>query len=226
MSKNAQGYMGTQVGKLGTAVGRRFRGAQVYSAYQPFVRNPRTDGQKKQRKIFAQYAVMAKALMLTLRLGMKDAIKGTTRGVRNAFFHENWKRNVVTVTSGGELSINYGDMIVAKGGLAEVSFGNPDFDTAGQVKVDFETHDPIAGEGVTYDEDDMVYICAYQPDTQKCALSDGVKRSALSATLEVPAVWSGLRVHVYGFVVGKDDPDFEFANVPSNSAYIGQGDIN
>lgn len=225
MSKNVKGYMGIQVGKLGPAVGKIFRGRQVYAAYNSLVNNPNTKRQAGVRKVFTAYVTMAKALYLTLLVGMKEAIKGTSRDVRNAFFHENYKRNVITLTSGGELSFNYADMIISKGGLYEVSFGNPDFDTAGQVKVNFETLE-TGGEGIVYDEDDLVYICVYQPDTKKSVLSDGVKRSALTVTCEVPAAWSGLRAHVYGFAVGKDDPDYMYQNMPSDSTYIGQGDIN
>lgn len=226
MSKNVKGYMGIQVGKLGPAVGKIFRGKQVYAAYNSIVNNPKTKRQLGVRKVFTAYVEMAKALYLTLLVGMKEAIKGTSRDVRNAFFHENYKRNVVTLTSGGELSVNYGDMIVSKGGLALVEFGNPDFDTAAQVTATFTTPEPAAGDGIIYDEDDLVYLCVYQPDTKKSALSEGVKRSSEHITCEVPAAWSGLRVHVYGFVVGKDDPDYMYQNMPSDSAYLGSGDIN
>lgn len=218
MAKNAQGYMGTQIGKLGTAVGRRFRGIQVYSAYQPFVRNPKSAGQKKQRAIFSQIIAMGLAMRKGLELGMQSYIKGTTRDARSAFFHLNYR--AVSVTSGGEISTNYGDLRVAKGTLEEVSFGNPDFDTAAQVTVPFST---IMADA---NENDLVYLVVYQPDTQKCVVSDGVKRSNEHVTCDVPAVWSGLRVHVYGFAVAEDDPDNPAQGAVSNSAYIGQGDIN
>ncbi len=40
MSKNAGGYMGIQIGKLGPAVGSMWKGKNVYRSYNPFVKPP------------------------------------------------------------------------------------------------------------------------------------------------------------------------------------------
>ena len=49
MSKNAGGYMGIQIGKLGPAVGSMWKGKNVYRSYNPFVKTPHTPGQQEQR---------------------------------------------------------------------------------------------------------------------------------------------------------------------------------
>ena len=59
MSKNSGGYMGVQVGKLGPAVGSMWKGRNIFRAYNPFVKNPRTEKQQLQR---ARFSVIAKAL--------------------------------------------------------------------------------------------------------------------------------------------------------------------
>ena len=53
MSKNFKGYLGDQIGKLGTAVGRKWKRKMVYSAYQGKVKNPNTEEQQLVRARFA-----------------------------------------------------------------------------------------------------------------------------------------------------------------------------
>lgn len=216
MGKMRMGILDGFIGKVGTVVGSFWKGKKVLRGYNEFGANPRTKKQKAVRARFAQLVEMAATFLPALRLGMGEYAKRRQSTEIGNFVKENW--GAVTITSGGELSVNYGDIVVGQGRLAEVSFGNPDFDTAGQVTATFSSIDKDANE------DDLVYLFVYQPDTGKGVLSDGVKRSTESATVEVPSVWSGLRVHVYGFAMGYEESDEK--GVSSKSAYVGSGDIN
>ncbi len=49
MSKNINGIMGPQVGKIGTVVGYVANGKMIYRAYQRYVKNPQTPAQQAHR---------------------------------------------------------------------------------------------------------------------------------------------------------------------------------
>jgi hypothetical protein len=90
------------------------------------------------------------------------------------------------------------------------------------VTVQFDAVAGVTNSG----SDDKVYLFVYQPDTGQSVLSTPVKRSERSITVAVPSEWSGMRVHLYGFVVGAtESKEMNTFGMVSPTTYVGTGDI-
>jgi hypothetical protein len=72
-------------------------------------------------------------------------------------------------------------------------------------------------------DEDNIYVFAYCPDAGNGVLSAPARRTD-GATLSVryPSSWSGLEVHVYGFVMGGIAKTM---GVASNSEYVGHAEL-
>lgn len=223
MSKNAKGILGQQVGKVGPVVARRFRDLEVYSAYQPKVKNPRTQKQQLNRLRFATISSLAHGFGCAVRLGFGAAVRGTKESMRNRFT----KLNIANVEAIGQDSVNvdYTALVVAQGGLCPVHFNSPLFDTPNSVMVGF---DELNANACQKTANDKVYVVVYNPDAKLAVVGEGVARSEQKAMVEVPSTWNGCKVQVYGFVRNDGEANTEFsiaAGECSDSQYIGSGSI-
>lgn len=214
MSKNAKGYMGDQIGKLGPAVGRRWKGKMVYSAYQPVVRNPRTDRQLLVRARFTALIGLGRTFHTATLLGMASRARSLQITDSNLFFSVNY--GAVSGTTPDALTVNYEQLKVAAGPVATVGFGAADYDTPQHIEV------LIASDGLDQagaSTSDSVYLAACCVGTKACVVSNGrATRSDESVSLEVPSSWQGQRVHLYGFVCDTNGQ-------ASDSVYIGSGTV-
>lgn len=223
MSKNMKGILGAQYGKIGPVVGRKFREENVYSAYQKNVSNPRSAAQVAHRHRFRALSTLSHDMACGAIFGFRTAAKGTNLSPRNLFQKTNW--NSVTATSSGTVNIDYTGMAISKGGLSTVNFDMPNFDIPLKVKVDFAEF----GAPCQRTADDRVYIYAYCPDAKQGIMSAPVKVDEAVIEMEVPSIWTGMRVHVWGFV-RNDGPADEAKDIPagecSPSHYLGSGSIS
>ena len=216
MSKNFKGYMGDQIGKLGTAVGRRWKRKMVYAAYQGRVKNPRTEDQMLVRARFKQLGEMSGSFLNAIKLGLAIQAEKHDYTEVDHFIKRNW--NAVTASEPDEVTVDFGALVVSEGHLTEVSFKTPSFAEEKKVTVAFDSNsDSEDAKG-----DDKVYLFVYQPDINRGVMTLPVSRSAGTITATVPARWSGMQVHVYGFTVGGDPSNM---GNPSDSTYIGSGTI-
>lgn len=214
-------------GKVGTVVGAFWKGKKVMRGYNEFAANPRTRSQRLNRARFGTLMTMEPAFMPILRVGLGILADKRSNTEGNNFVNLNWR--AVTATTPEEVSVNYSTLKVSKGNLPQVNFHTPDFETEGEVSVTFDS-----AMGATYaGEDDKVYLFAYQPDLNQSAMGRPVLRQTGSISLAVPSTWSGMKVHLYGVVVGKSDtydpltPELgenNFGKV-SDTVYVGTGDI-
>lgn len=222
MSKNVAGILGNQYGKVGPVVARKFREENVYSKYQPNVKNPRTEKQMVQRARFKALSELAHAFACGARMGFIQAASGTNMSPRNLF----QKLNFPNVSASGPESVNvdYTAIQVAKGALARVAFSGPRFDTPNQVDIDWTQN----GAPCQMTEDDMVYVVVHCPDARSTIVSNPVKRTEETTSVTVPSHWNGMKVHVYGFVRndGADNTEFGIPHGEcSDSVYCGTGNI-
>lgn len=223
MSKNMKGILGAQYGKIGPVVGRKFREENVYSAYQKNVFNPRSEAQTRHRARFRVLSTLSHDMACGAIFGFRTAAKGTNLSPRNLFQKTNW--DCVTATGAGTTMIDYTGIQVSKGGLSTVNFSQPSFDVPMHVAVDFEEF----GAPCQRTENDRAFVYVYCPDAKQGILSSPTKLDEGKVELDVPSLWTGMKVHVWGFVrnegpanVEKDIPAGECS--PSN--YCGTGNIS
>lgn len=223
MSKNVKGVLGQQVGKVGPVVARKFRNLEVYSAYQPNVKNPRTQKQQLNRLRFSTISSIAHGFGCAVRLGFGAAVRGTKESMRNRFT----KLNIANVTAIGTDSadVDYTAFVVAQGGLCPVYFNSPLFDTPNTVEVPF---DDVMANACQKTANDKVYVVVYSPDANLAVIGEGVERKAQKVDVQVPSNWNGTKVQVYGFVRNDGEANIELdiaAGECSDSHYIGAGTI-
>ncbi len=219
MALYKNGILGAYRNKVGTVVGRIWRGKDVVAAMPKSMHNPNTDPQKKIRSRFAVIGRLAASLLNALNIGLHNIYMKRQSTAIGEFVRLNWD----AVTAAGEtVTTDYSSIKIAKGNLVGVLFGTADFDTPQQVEVSFESNEEADGTSL----DDKVYLLVYCPDADAAILSAPVKRSVSSVSLMVPAYWGGMTVHLWGFTKGDGMTNMgDNRGKISNSTYIGSGII-
>lgn len=219
MALYKNGILGAYRNKVGTVVGRIWRGKDVVAAMPKSMHNPNTDPQKKIRSRFAVIGRLAASLLNALNIGLHNVYMKRQSTAIGEFVRLNWD---AVESSGATVTTDYSAIKVAKGNLVGVLFGTPDFDTPQQIVVSFESNEEADGTSL----DDKVYLLVYCPDADAAILSAPVKRSARSVSLMVPSYWSGMAVHLWGFTKGDGMTNVgDNRGKISNSTYIGKGNI-
>lgn len=204
-------------GKVGTVVGSFWKGIPVMRAYVRRIRDRKNTPQLLIRARFATLGELSSAFLAAIRIGLRNvAAKGHVTE-SNIFVNENWE--AVHAASVDSVTVDYPDLVVARGPLAGVQYGTPQFDTPLQVDVAYETNEEIAKTSL----DDLVYLFVYCPDAKCGVLSAAVERSEKRISVTVPSYWNGMKVHLWGFTLGAGHDN---AGMLSNSAYIGSGNIS
>ena len=218
MALYKQGILGAFRNKVGTVVGRIWRSGKFVMAGLPQTHSKTaTNAQLLIQARFKAIGNLAGAFLSATNLGLKNMFlkRGSTQA--GEFVRLNW--NNVQATTPDSVTIDYAEIEVSRGSLTGVQFGTADFDTPNQVEVAFTTNEEVDGTSLL----DKVYLFVYCPDTQAGILSAPVARSVQSTSLMVPSFWGGMKVHVWGFVVGADN---NTKGKVSNSVYIGSGNIS
>lgn len=219
MALYKNGILGAYRNKVGTVVGRIWRGKDVVAAMPKSMHNPNTDPQKKIRSRFAVIGRLAASLLNALNIGLHNIFMKRQSTAIGEFVRLNW--DAVTM-AGDTVTTDYAKIKVAKGNLVGVLFGTADFETPQQVEVSFESNEEADGTSL----DDEVYLLVYCPDADAAILSAPAKRSGHSVSLMVPAYWGGMTVHLWGFTKGNGMTNTgDNRGKISNSTYIGKGNI-
>ena len=202
---------GKMKNKVDGLVFQKYRTLQVMRD-RVIPRNPRTASQQLARAKFGVLGAMAAPFSPILGVGLAEYVKGTVMGVRNAFIKLN--KACVTGSNPNSLTVDYTNMVIAKGSLTNVTFGGLAVDNPLEVAVDFTPNT----EAWDADADDIVRVFIYCPDLNSVISVAPVKRSDGNVTSTVPATWAGQRVNVWGFTEGNVEKNM---GKISNSAYIG-----
>ena len=180
---------------------------------------PNTAKQQLWRARFKTLGTLGSEFQVACELGFRAILDKKPTTAIGEFVRRN--KEAVHANTVDSVTIDYADLVIAHGGLTNVRFGTPQFDTPQQVDVSFADN---MGSGNYTSLDDLVYLFVYCPDAQCGILSEPVQRSERSVSCDVPAYWNGMKVHVYGFTVGADH-DKKYTGRVSPSTYIGTGNI-
>lgn len=204
-------------GRLGLNTAAIVHGVNILKGLPASVRNPRTSAQMDNRERFKTLSQLAAAFIGASNIGLKNKAKqyGPLVTICDAFMKAN--QGSVSVM-GGEAEVDYGSIKCAIGNLPQVGFGNASFAEPQEVKVSYNTSADMPGA----DAQDKVYLYLYQPDTKAGIMAIPTLRTTGTIATRVPASWTGLTVHVYGFAVG-DGRDNK--GKISDSSYVGTGII-
>ena len=219
MGKLRGNLFGNFQGKIGLTYGRMVHGVNL-GANMPTSRGkgfPYTSAERDRQLRFKTLAQLASAFQAANNLGLKAKAKqiGPLVSPFDAFIHVNYE--AVTV-EGSQAEVDFGSLMCSLGKMPAVNFGNASFAEPGRVSVTFTPSADTPGT----DAQDKVYLFVYQPDTNQGLLSAPVLRTTGTLTMNVPASWTGMTVHVYGFAIG-DGRDNK--GISSDNAYVGTGDI-
>lgn len=204
MSKNAQGYMGIQVGKLGPAVGFMWKGKNVYRGYNPFAKNPKTGSQVAQRNKFKFLSKLARLLSPAINRGYDYNAKYESTTERGLFMRDN--ANLLAGTA------EYSDMALTLDENLKLSTGpmlDPQFGTAVYDAVEKTISVPYSTDLLgCADEMDSIVVLAVNADEVTAENVDQLlpiiaigTRSDGSVTVHLPdhVAQAGNKVALYGF---------------------------
>ena len=206
-----------QSNKLGEVVAFVRMGQQVYRAYNPTPYDPKTKKQLICRAKFKVVNDLAIAFSPVSAIGLAS-VKKQGQLNHNVFFSVNY--DTVTGTTPENLTVDFPNIVIAKGKALGVAFGEP-------VVVDNTLTIPFTpGTGYNANGSDEVYVMAYCEDKREYALRLAL-RAAESVHIPIPSNFTG-KVHLYGFVrssyAGYDEAtDIKIYNKGecSDSDYIG-----
>ncbi len=222
MARTDYNVLGRQSGKIGNVVGMVRKGVQLYRAYTNKYALKETEAARIIRARFALIGSMAASFKVATRIGLSKAV-GPLQTPSNLFVKLNW--GAVTATDPESVDVDYDAIKVSQGRCPWVSFNTPSFAEEAEVSVTFDTGNSVTGASA----DDKVYLFVYQPDTDMGVLSLPVARGTGSVTVALPAIWSGMKVHLYGFAVSAGSEDemgvIIEKGTPSLSAYVGTGTV-
>ncbi len=218
MSKYSQGYLGAQIGKLGNAVGRRWKGRNVMAVYQPNIHDARTTPQLLVRARFGRLGQLAGFLREALLIGMGYVAQQYRLTEGNQFVKRNWEN--VTALTPDDVTVNWSALRLSEGSLPEATFGAVDYGTATHLHIEA----PLSGgaDQPGANQNDHVYLVAICPDRAQAVVGSPSLRSAEKVSVNVPASWDGMEVHVYGFALSTVTAPKKSCSV---TAYLGNGEV-
>ena len=192
--------MGSNSGKVGTVVAYKWKGKDVLRGYKRYIANPRTPAQQLHRAKFRAISLLASDLLKIIKRGFKELSDRQSSTETGLFVKSNWP--IVASNEEGEIDIPLHLLVVSKGDLPGVVFGEPQTAAVGQrsaISVEFTSPDADGTDG-----DDSVYLGLYCPARNRSELSAPVKRQDGRVLTDVPEEMVGEEVHLYGFAVGSD----------------------
>ena len=229
MSKNIQGILGTQYGKIGPVVGYTWKGKPCYRAYTNRGKQPNTPKQQLARAIFKTFNMLACKFAPAINFGFLMKANSEHTIIRNVFVKVNSELDVVTATTPDNVSIDYTAIAIAQGPLQQPFFGAPQSSTPGQIDV------AITGNNFgDATENDKIVLVAYIPDLKLCIVDKTATRATANGHITVPAAAASMKAHVWGFArAGVSEPtyieDYGADMLPgqcSDSQYLGEVTIS
>lgn len=196
MGLQSEGINGGFSGRVGTVVGYRRLGTWCVRAYVPSVCDARSERQLGQRGRFVAMVRFASQLREVLHAGMGFCSHEAHLTEGNYFVKLN---KGCFALEGEALSIDYPQLRVSDGEVAEVGFGEVACRNEGMRWLLAATfvRNPLR---LTVDGGDRVYLAAICAERSEALLSVPAYRRQEAVAITLPQEWQGCTVHLYGFV--------------------------
>lgn len=215
MGKVTKKILGATRGKVGDVVFRKFRAANVNSAYQPNPNNPKTEAQMLQRGKFTTMTKYSRILAPAINLGLAWSTKGTMLSPRNKFITMN--KGCFTSTEPDIVSVDFATMVLSLGVTGTVDYGTPQSDDPGSLELTWTQL--VAGSH----DGNKVRIVLLVRDAESTVISSPINSETGRVVMTFPTQWSGLQANVWAIEFAGDDYPEEniLKGQPYASVYLG-----
>lgn len=187
--------MGIQIGKLGPAVGVMWKGRNVYRSYNPFVKNPRTAEQQKQRSKFALLSNLARVFSPASNFGFAYKANSERIAQRNVFMKVN---NDALTYNDPNYNVDWDKIKCADGPVTAATYGTPTFANG---KITIPVTSTMEGVGLALDNDKICVIAVINGGIVSL-FAEVDRASASQLEINVPAAYlsaTNPSAELYGF---------------------------
>lgn len=216
MKHNVLFYRGA--GKVGNLVGYSQLGKQVFRAYQPVVRNPKTNPQTVQRDKFRALFEAARMYKSAYAIGLKDEGRSAKRTAYAQFMKENFP-HVITIPGGG-YTMDWKDVIVSRGAVPNIILDTDHIDMTsmpGIISVAVQDQQNHVAGALT---DDKFALYIVNPQKGLAAMGAGIERGeGNEVSCNVPLGWQGDKLYLYCFGWGVSGENY---GKSTNTSYVGE----
>lgn len=199
-------------GRIGNLIGYEWRGRMCVRSMPAHYNDAQSERQLAQRALFKATVGFAARARSVVQTGLRKASIDARMLETNYFMRIN--KRCFSIAD-GSLVVDYESLILADGPVAPVAFSEPALLDDTTIQVDFEKN-PLQRVAK---QEDVVYLVAYCPEVNTFYMSAGNYRYKRVANLQLPDLWAGKEVHLWGFVVDK-------AGRASLSQYLGNVLLN
>ena len=193
MAKQVNGYLGGYNGKLGPAVGYRWKNVWCLRSKPTRVNNPRTEAQQAHRAMFREEVRLAGKMRWAVNIGFKALSDELDMTALNLFVKANQR---AFCRMDGCFSVAYENLAISDGPVAPVEVTEWSVDVDNVLTMKFEKNP----QHLSCSQFDNVYVWVWCPEAGVGYLANPVYRRAKRLSTLLPQLMEGKEVHVYAFV--------------------------
>lgn len=193
MARIYYGMSNGYIGRLGNTVGYEWRGKMCVRSMPSQYRDAKTTRQLEVRSMFRFVVAFAARARQVLKVGLNEQSLRQNMTESNYFWRLN--KECFSLTDNG-IVVDYASLQFSEGPVAPVAFEAPTLLDDTTISIGFEKN-PL---GRVARSEDLVYLVAYCPELDAFELSLPVCRRSKQLTMSLNRAWSGLEVHLWGFV--------------------------
>ena len=194
MAKQTEGFLGGFNGRLGNAVGYRWKGLWCVRTIPGTVRNPRTEKQMEHREMFKEEVRQASRMAQAVNLGLRSLADEANMTAHNLFVSINQQAFSLV---DGVFTVDYTTLRLSTGPAVPVAFDEPQVKEGNCLNVSFEKNPLRLTAANNFD---YVYLYAYCPDLETGFMSAPVHRRDRHVAAMLPDIFAGHELQLYGMV--------------------------
>ncbi len=190
----SQGILSGFNGRIGNVIGSTWKGRSVMKIRPASVSNPNTERQQQQRARFGLVGRFIQAHRNLIRIGFRAYTKDMTSS--NAAM----SYNLANAIDGSypDQYIDFSKVMLSMGSLATVSELSVVSEAAAAVTLTWTPNNQVGNAG----DSDQLIVSLYDSDSGEVVYFPGcASRLDSTATLTLPAEWSGRTAEVFAFLV-------------------------